>query len=164
MTSDGARRLDRVNLALLAELLADPRLSMSELARRIGMSPPAVTERVARLRETGVIAGFRLDIDPAALGLPIAAFVRVRPGPGLLPKVIELAQRTPEVVECHRITGEDCLLVRIQVPAVDQLDRVLDAFLLYGQTTTSLVQSTPVPLRPVPLPVVGRAPSGEPVA
>ena len=144
--------LDQLNARLLAELRRDPRLTMAELGRRVGMSSPAVTERVRRLEEAGVIAGYRLEINPAALGLPIAAYIRVRPSPGQLGRVAELAQRTPEVVECHRITGEDCFILKVHIPAVDQLDRILDRFLLYGTTTTSLIQSSPVPLRPPPLP------------
>src|SRR5207302_9399395 len=93
--------LDTVNLSVLEELRRDPRLTMAELGRRVGMSSPAVTERVRRLEEAGVIAGYRLEINPAALGLPIAAYIRVRPSPGQLGRVAELAQRTPEVVECH---------------------------------------------------------------
>jgi Lrp/AsnC family transcriptional regulator, leucine-responsive regulatory protein len=144
--------LDEVNMRLLEELTCDPRLSMAELGRRIGMSSPAVTERVRRLEEAGIIRGYRLDLDPAALGLPIAAFVRVRPDPGQLPKVAELARSIPEVVECHRITGDDCFILKVYFPAMDQLDRLLDRLLLYGTTTTSIVQSSPVPGRPAPLP------------
>lgn len=144
--------LDEVNVRLLEELARDPRLSMAELGRRVGMSSPAVTERVRRLEEAGVIRGYRLDLDPVALGLPIAAFVRVRPDPGQLPRVAELARSIPEVVECHRITGDDCFILKVYFPAMDQLDRLLDRFLLYGTTTTSIVQSSPVAGRPVPLP------------
>jgi Lrp/AsnC family transcriptional regulator, leucine-responsive regulatory protein len=144
--------IDAVNRRVLEELLQDPRLTMSELGRRVGMSSPAVTERVRRLEETGVIRGYRLELNPVALGLPIAAYVRVRPNPGQLPRVAELAQQIPEVVECHRVTGEDCFVLKVYIPAIDQLDRLLDSFLLYGSTTTSIIQSSPVPLRPPPLP------------
>lgn len=143
--------LDQVNIRILQQLIVDPRLSMSELARRVKMSPPAVTERVQRLEEAGVIAGYRLDLDPRALGLPVAAYVRVRPAPGQLQRVAEVARETAEVVECHRVTGEDCFIVKMHVSAVERLDEVLDRFLAYGQTTTSIVQSSPVPARPVPL-------------
>jgi Lrp/AsnC family leucine-responsive transcriptional regulator len=144
--------LDRTNVRLLRELQRHPRLAMSALARRVRMSAPAVTERVRRLEEAGVIAGYRMDVAPEALGLPVAAYVRVRPAPGQLPKIAELARRTPEVVECHRITGEDCFLIKVHVSRVDQLETLLDRFLVFGQTTTSIVQSTPVPLRALPLP------------
>jgi Lrp/AsnC family leucine-responsive transcriptional regulator len=142
--------LDETNRRLLAELNAEPRVSMSELARRVGMSAPAVTERVQRMERDGVITGFRMEVDPAALGLPVTAFVRIRPGPGQLPKIATAAQRTPEVVECYRITGEDCFLLRMHAPSIADLERLLDGFLLFGQTTTSIVVSTPVPLRAVP--------------
>jgi len=84
--------------------------------------------------------------------VPIAAYIRIRPNPGQLPRIAELAQQIPEVVECHRVTGEDCFILKVHIPAIDQLDRLLDSFLLYGSTTTSIIQSSPVPLRPPPLP------------
>src|SRR6266581_3483803 len=144
--------IDAVNIRVLEELQRDPRLTMSELGRRVGMSSPAVTERVRRLEEAGVIRGYSLDPNPTALGLPIAAYIRIRPNPGQLSRIAELAQQIPEVVECHRVTGEDCFILKVHIPAIDQLDRLLDCFLVYGSTTTSLIQSSPVPLRPPPLP------------
>ena len=144
--------IDAVNLRVLAELQRDPRLSMSELGRRVGMSSPAVTERVRRLEEAGVIQGYRLELNAAALGLPIAAYIRIRPNPGQLPRIAELAQQIPEVIECHRVTGEDCFILKVHIPAIDQLDRLLDSFLLFGSTTTTIIQSSPVSLRSLPLP------------
>jgi Lrp/AsnC family transcriptional regulator, leucine-responsive regulatory protein len=144
--------IDTVNRRILEELQSDPRLTMSELGRRIGMSSPAVTERVRRLEDAGVIRGYRLDLNPVALGLPIAAYIRIRPNSGQLPRIAELAQQIPEVVECHRVTGEDCFILKVHIPAIDQLDRLLDSFLLYGSTTTTIIQSSPVPLRTPPLP------------
>jgi Lrp/AsnC family leucine-responsive transcriptional regulator len=144
--------LDSVNVRVLEQLRLEPRLPMSELGRRIGMSSPAVTERVRRMEEAGIILGYRLDINPVPLGLSIAAYIRIRPNPGQLPKVAELAQLIPEVAECHRITGDDCFILKVYVPDMDQLARILDCLLLYGSTTTSIIQSTPVPLRAPPLP------------
>jgi Lrp/AsnC family leucine-responsive transcriptional regulator len=155
------RLLDEMNVRLLEHLQADPRMTMAELARRVSMSAPAVTERVQRLEEQGVIAGYRMELDPGALGLPIAAYVRVRPGPRQLQKIAELARGMPEVVECHRITGEDCFLMRVQVAAVDQLEAVLDLFLPHGQTTTSIVQSSPVPRRGLRVRRAGSPDQGE---
>jgi Lrp/AsnC family transcriptional regulator, leucine-responsive regulatory protein len=148
----GMSDLDPVNRRLLRELHGDPRMTMSELARRVRMSAPAVTERVQRLRETGVITGFRMDVDPAALGLPVLAFARVRPAPGQLDRVAALARSLDRVSECHRITGEDCFLIKIHAPAIPDLEATLDQFLVYGQTVTSIVVTTPVPPRPLPLP------------
>jgi Lrp/AsnC family leucine-responsive transcriptional regulator len=146
--------IDPVNVRLLDELRRNPRISMSELARRLEMSSPAVTDRVQRLEDNGVITGYRLELDPRALGWPVAAFVRIRPGPGQLNRIADLARETPEVVECHRITGEDCFLMKVYVAEIDKLEEVLDRFLMYGQTTSSIVQSSPVPPRPLPLPEV----------
>jgi Lrp/AsnC family transcriptional regulator, leucine-responsive regulatory protein len=143
--------LDDINRRLLAALRDDPRIAMSALARRVKMSAPAVTERVQRLERAGVIAGYRLEVDPAALGLPVTAFARIRPIAGQLAKIAELARSLPQVTECHRITGEDCYLIKVHAPAVEHLEALLDQFLVYGQTVTSIVVSTPVPPRPLPV-------------
>jgi Lrp/AsnC family transcriptional regulator, leucine-responsive regulatory protein len=116
------------------------------------MSSPAVTERVTRLEENGVIKAYRLDIEPAAFGYFLTAFVRIRPMPGQLAKVSELAKQVPQVVECHRITGEDCFILKIFLTEISSLDQILDRFLAYGQTTTSIVQSSPVLPRSLPIP------------
>ena len=141
--------LDETNRNILRALADNPRQSTAELARSVGMSPPAVRERVGRLEQAGVIRGYRLDIDPAAIGLPVTAWVRIRPGPGQLPKIAELAARTPQVSECHRISGEDCFLLKVHVPAIEDLESVLDRFLMHGQTTSSFVVATPVAPRTV---------------
>ena len=148
---DGSRNdggaLDPVNRRILEILTEDARISTSELARRVGMSAPAVRDRVSRLEQIGVIRGYRVDIDPAALGLPVTAWVRVRPGPGQLPKVADLARRSSQVSECHRITGDDCFLLKVHGPSIEDLEPLLDAFLMFGQTTTAIVVATPVPPR-----------------
>jgi Lrp/AsnC family transcriptional regulator, leucine-responsive regulatory protein len=144
--------LDPLNIRLLEELTREPRLSMAELGRRVGLSSPAVSERVRRLEESGVIQGYRLVLNPKALGLPVAAYIRVRPNPGPLPTVAELVKHIPEVVECHRVTGEDCFILKVYLPAMDQLDIILDRLLMHGTTTTSIIQSSPVPVRSLPLP------------
>jgi Lrp/AsnC family transcriptional regulator, leucine-responsive regulatory protein len=149
------RELDAVNVRVLRELQKEPRLSMTELGRRVGLSSPSVTERVRRLEQRGVILGYRLEIDPAALGLPISAYIRIRPNPGQLPKVAGLAREIPQVEECHRVTGEDCFVLKVHIPAIDQLDRLLDLFLAHGSTATTIIQSSPVPLRTLPLPENG---------
>jgi len=144
--------LDPTNLAILRQLAAEPRIPTRELARRVGMSAPAITERVLRLRDAGVIRREWLDIDQQALGLAVTAYVRVRPLPGALPKIIELAQSTPEVIECHRVTGEDCFVMKVLAAHIHELEALLDEFLLYGTTTSSIVVSSPVPPRTPPMP------------
>jgi Lrp/AsnC family leucine-responsive transcriptional regulator len=146
----GERLLDTTNRRILRELQGDARLSMAELGRRVGLSAPAVTERVQRLEQSGVIVGYRAEIDPRALGFPVAAVVRVRPAMRQLQRIPEIAKDSPEVLECHRITGEDCYLLFVRLRSMDDLEEVLDRFALYGQTTTSIVHSSPV-LRRVPL-------------
>ncbi|MGO7591779.1 Lrp/AsnC family transcriptional regulator [Rhizobium leguminosarum] len=144
---------DPVNLEILQALVEQPRLSTSELSRRVGMSAPAVRERVQRLEEAGIIRGYQTQLDPRALGYEITVFVRVKPMPGKVQQVAELAREIPNVVECHRITGDDCFILKAHLPSLDDLDGLLDRFLVHGQTTTSIAQSSPVPLRQLPLQV-----------
>jgi Lrp/AsnC family transcriptional regulator, leucine-responsive regulatory protein len=144
-------RLDTTNLRLLKELQADARVSNAELGRRVGLSAPSVAERLARLEEGGAIVSYRTDIDPRALGYTLSVVLRIRPAPRELKKVADLALRTPEVVECHRITGDDCYFMRAWVRDVEHLEEVIDRFAPYGQTTTSIVQSSPVPPRGLPI-------------
>lgn len=127
-------------------------MTVSALARQVGMSAPAIRERLQRLEEAGVIKGYRLEIDAAALGYPIPIVIRLRPMPGKLSKVAELAESLPQVVECHRITGEDCFFIKAYIEGLDRLDPLVDRFAAYGQTVTSLIQSSPVPPRSLPLP------------
>jgi Lrp/AsnC family transcriptional regulator, leucine-responsive regulatory protein len=146
-----AKLLDPLNLRILSELVADGRISMADLGRRIGLSAPAVAERVQRLERAGVIAGYRAELDPRALGFAVSAVVRIRPAPGQLQRIPEIARETQEVAECHRITGEDCYLLRLHLRSIDDLEDVLDRFTPYGLTTTSIIHSTPVPQRGPPL-------------
>jgi Lrp/AsnC family transcriptional regulator, leucine-responsive regulatory protein len=141
--------LDDANLRLIDELQQDARLSFAELGRRVGLSSPAVAERLARLEEDGVITGYHAEVNPRALGLELGVVIRIRPAPRELHKVAELAQRTPEVVECHRITGEDCYFMKAYVRDVEHLEDVIDQFAIYGQTTSSIMQKSPVPRRHV---------------
>ena len=141
--------LDKTEVALLRALENDARLSFAELGRRVGLSSPAVAERLDRLEETGVITGYHAEVDPRALGFALGAIVRIRPAPRELHKVADLARRTPEVVECHRITGDDCYFMKAYVRDVEHLEEVIDQFAIYGQTTTSIMQKSPVPRRHV---------------
>jgi Lrp/AsnC family transcriptional regulator, leucine-responsive regulatory protein len=144
--------LDQTDRKIIGELSTNGRLSLAELGRRVSLSSPAVTERVQRLERDGVITGYRAVIDPRALGYQLTAIVRIKPAPGQLPKIPELADQIPEVGECHRITGEDCFYVTLYLRSIDELSSLLDRFLVYGQTTTSIVNSTPIPRRDPPVP------------
>jgi Lrp/AsnC family leucine-responsive transcriptional regulator len=138
------RAFDATDERLLAELQGDARLTNAELGRRVSLSPPAVADRLRRLERDGVITGYRAELEPKALGYTLSAIMRVRPSARQLPKVAELARESPEVVECHRITGEDCFFVKLHLRDIEHLEEVVDRFLIYGQTTTSIIQSSPV--------------------
>jgi Lrp/AsnC family transcriptional regulator, leucine-responsive regulatory protein len=143
--------LDRTDRKIIGELTRDGRVSFAELGRRVSLSSPAVAERVQRLEAAGVITGYRAEIDPRALGYQLAAIVRVKPAPRQLERIAELAARIPEISECHRITGEDCFIFKVHLRSIEDLSGLLDRFLVYGETTTSLINATPVPRRDPPL-------------
>ena len=146
MASNGMVR-DDVDLRLLSELQLDARLSNAELGRRVGLSAPAVADRVRRLEDEGVIRGYRADVDPRKLGYTLGVMIRVRPAPRNIGPVADLARQCPEVVECHRVTGDDCYIATAYVRDVEHLEELIDQFVAYGQTTTSIMQSSPVPRR-----------------
>jgi Lrp/AsnC family leucine-responsive transcriptional regulator len=135
---------DAINLRLLAELQRDARLSLAELGRRVGLSSPAVADRLKRLEDEGVITGYRADVNPRALGYSLGVIVRIRPAPRQIAAVAQLARDTPEAVECHRVTGDDCYVMTAYVRDVEHLEQLIDQFTPYGQTTSSIMQSSPV--------------------
>lgn len=143
--------LDSVDATLLRLLAGDARLSTAALARRVGLSAPSVAERVRRLEEAGVIEGYAAGISPKALGRPIAAWIRIRPVPGALARVVEIVQGLPEIVECDRVTGEDCFLARAHVRSVEDLERLIDALVPHAMTNSSIIQSSPVKRRLPPI-------------
>ncbi len=142
--------LDKLDRLIIEELHGDARMRVAELGRRVGLSSPAVADRLRRLEETGVLS-FRADVDPRALGYTISAIVRVSPQGREIPLIPEIARELPEVTECYRITGEDCFFIRIYLRSFDEMESLLDLFTPHGRTTTSIVHSAPVPLRPLPV-------------
>ena len=134
--------LDALDDRILSVLAADARTSVAELARIVGLSPPSVAERIKRLEETGVIEGCTVTIDPRAVGLPIAAWIRVRPMPGELKTVADILRNLPDIVECDRVTGEDCFVARAHLKSIEDLEKMIDQIIPHAMTTTSIIQST----------------------
>lgn len=141
-------RVDQTAWRLLRELQADARLSFSALARRIGMSTPAVAERVRRLEEAGAIVGYRATVDRARLGRPLGAFLRLTTSATSYQRVIALCGSLDAVIECHHITGEDCFLIRLAVTSVAELEDVIARFRRFGTAHTSIVLSSPITDKP----------------
>lgn len=147
----GKSSLDEIDARILASLNDDARLSMSELARIVGMSAPSVSERVRRLESAGIIRGFTLDVDMRALGYAICAMVRIRPLPGKLHLVERLIQERPEFIECDKTTGDDPFLARLAVHSIEQMDDVLEALSEHAVTSTAVIKGTSVKRRLPPL-------------
>ncbi|WP_069059159.1 Lrp/AsnC family transcriptional regulator [Sinorhizobium sp. RAC02] len=147
----GKSQIDGADSRILTALDADSRLSMSELARLIGMSAPAVSERVRKLEASGAIRSFTLDVDVRALGYQIRAMVRIRPLPGKLHVVEKLIQDTPQFIECDKITGDDPFLARLVVHSIEEMDDVLEALSDHAVTSTAVIKGTSVARRLPPL-------------
>ncbi len=143
--------MDEIDRRLLDALQRNARLTRSELGKRVGLSPSAVADRVRRLEESGVILGYRAELDARSLGYEMAAIVRVRPVMGQLKKIAEVAAETAEVIECQRVTGEDCYVMSIVFRSIDDLEALVDRFTPFGRTTTSIVNATPVQRRGLPI-------------
>ena len=139
--------LDKTDRRIITALLENARTSNAELARLVGLSAPSVADRIRRLEDAGVITGYEARIDPSALGLPLAAWLRIRPVPGRLHQVVDILQAMPEIAECDRVTGEDCFIARVHVRSVVDLERVIDRIIPYAMTNTAIIQSSPVERR-----------------
>ncbi len=143
--------VDRIDKKLLDVLISNARTSNAEIARLVGLSAPSVAERIKRLEEAGVIEGYTVKINPESLGFPISAWLRIRPVPGELHKVAEILRGLPEIVECDRVTGEDCFIARAHVQSVARLEKLIDELISHAMTNTSIIQSSPVERRLPPI-------------
>lgn len=150
---DPEPNMDLINWKILAELQTDGRISFAELGRRVGLTTPAVIERVKKLEDAGVITGYRAEIDAARVGFPITAFIRMSITGIDYAHIIKTVQESNEVLECHRGTGGDSFIMKVAVSDVGHLQTLIDKLTPYGITTTSIVLSSPVRRR-----VIGQKP------
>jgi len=143
--------LDGIDKRLVQLLTANARTTTADLARQVGMSAPSVADRLRRLEESGVVRGYTLDLDPVALGYTLTAIARIRPLPGQLRRVEKLIADIGEVVECDKVTGDDCFIARLVLKSIGQLDGILDRITEYAETNTAIVKGSPVRRRLPPL-------------
>ncbi|CCA54158.1 Leucine-responsive regulatory protein, regulator for leucine (or lrp) regulon and high-affinity branched-chain amino acid transport system [Streptomyces venezuelae ATCC 10712] len=138
---------DATDWRILEALQSEGRASFAELARTVSMSPSAVTERVRRLEEAGVISGYTAIVDQDRLGLPILAFVRLRYPHGNYKPFHDLLDTTPEVLEAHHVTGDDCFVLKVAARSMRHLEEISGKIATLGAVTTSVVYSSPLPRR-----------------
>jgi Lrp/AsnC family leucine-responsive transcriptional regulator len=136
--------LDETGLTILHELQRDARLSYSELARRVGLSTPATTERVRKLEDAGIIVGYSAKISLEALGYGMTALIEVKTDPTRYDKVLEFARSTQEIRECYFVTGESSFVTRVVVRNVQQLQEMIERMGMFGSTRTSVALSSPI--------------------
>ena len=141
------RALDSVDQAILLALAQNSRVTVRELAQKVGLSSPSATERMRRLEDIGVIAGYTIAVDNHALGHPIGVHFLFHPITGEVPRVVEMLSETPEIVEADRVTGERCLVAKAYLTDLRELEPLVDRFLPYAATTAALIQSSPVKRR-----------------
>lgn len=144
MTLENQKLLDHVGWQILLALQQDARLSFTELGRQVGLSLPAVAERVRRMEEAGIITGYRAEIDARKIGLTMTAFIRLSTTGSQYPALIELVQQLPEVMECHHLTGADSFIMKVVVVSIAHLESLITRVSSYGPTTTSIALSSPV--------------------
>jgi Lrp/AsnC family transcriptional regulator, leucine-responsive regulatory protein len=145
MTLEIERLLDETGWRLLDELQENARLSYTELGQRVGLSLPAVTERIRRMEEAGIIAGYHAEVNMARVGLPVQAIIRLgNIGGQTCSGVVEEVSTIPEILECYRVIGSDSIVVKVAAASVDHLARVIDQLSVYGIATTSIVHAKPV--------------------
>ncbi|HSK73442.1 MAG TPA: Lrp/AsnC family transcriptional regulator [Pyrinomonadaceae bacterium] len=139
--------IDEIDWKILKELQENARVTFAELGRRVGLTTPAVIERVRKLEDAKIIMGYRAEIDTAKVGLPITAFIRMSITGIDYSHIIEVAEESNEVLECHRGTGGDSFIMKVAVADVGHLQTLIDRLTPYGITTTSIVLSSPVKQR-----------------
>lgn len=132
--------IDNVDSAILKLLASNARLSLRELATSISLSAPSTSERLRRLEERGVIRAYTVDLEPKLLGHVLQAIVRVRPLPGCLRVVQELIESMPEIVECDKVTGDDCFVARLFARSMEHLDELVDRLAVEAATNTAIVK------------------------
>jgi Lrp/AsnC family leucine-responsive transcriptional regulator len=141
--------LDDIGWRILRELQENGRISYSELGRRVGLTPPAVADRVRRMEETGIIRGYRVELDLEKVGLPLTALVRVTHRGVNCLELGRIVAEYPEVLECHRITGAESYIMKVALRSVQHLQEFIDRLMAYGETVTSIVLSSPVTHREI---------------
>lgn len=141
------RPIDHIDRAIIMALNENGRMTVRELAERVGLSSSSTAERVHKLEDAGAIAGYTISSDPRAFGFGMTAHVRMRAMPGEVARLAQMLADAPEVVEADRVTGEDCFVAKVIVKDVQSLLAVVDRFVPYSATDTAIVQSSPVPRR-----------------
>lgn len=134
-------------MQIVRAVLQDGRISITELADRVSMSAPAVTERLRRLEQRGVIQHYQAVINPEKLGYQLEAIVRLKPRPGALKKVEDMIVQQPRFTQCDKVTGDDCFIARLALRSIAELDDLLDPFHDLAESNTAIVKSSPVRMR-----------------
>lgn len=149
MTNDTEKLLDTTGWELLCALQENARSSYADLGRRVGLTPPAVADRIRRFEAAGIITGYHAAVDPAKLGLGLTAIIRFKASVGPYERIYPVIRACPEIIDCHRVTGDDCMTLTAVVSCVEHLQELIARLAPYGASNTSIVLSSPFHHRPI---------------
>ncbi len=149
MDKRSSHLLDQIGWHILQELQENARIPFTELGRRVGLSTPAVAERVRNMEDAGIIRGYRAEVDPLACGYNVLAFIRINVAGDKLQHFVDLAKTRPEVLECHRVTGAESFILKMAVTDMNHLEAAIDSLMPYVATTTSMILSSAITWGPV---------------
>lgn len=149
MTNDAEKLLDETGWAMLCALQENARISYADLGRKVGLTPPAVADRIRRLEAAGIITGYHATVNPAKLGLGLTAIIRFKGANVTSERIIDVVKRCPEIVECHDLTGDDCMSLTVVVASVSHLQSVIARLMPFGASNTSIVLASPLQHRAI---------------
>lgn len=149
MTNDAEKLLDETGWAMLCALQENARISYADLGRKVGLTSPAVADRIRRLEAAGIITGYHATVNPAKLGLSLTAIIRFKGANVTSERIIDVVKRCPEIVECHDLTGDDCMSLTVVVASVSHLQSVIARLMPFGASNTSIVLASPLQHRAI---------------
>src|SRR5215469_9432423 len=147
--NDSEKILDATGWALLVALQENARASYADLGRLVGLTPPAVADRIRRMEATGIITGYHAVIDPAKLGLGLTSIIRFQATNTTFERIYAELKKYPEIISCQSVTGGDCMVLTAIVTSIDHLQELIVKLSYYGSSNTSIVLTSPISNRAI---------------
>jgi Lrp/AsnC family transcriptional regulator, leucine-responsive regulatory protein len=136
--------VDGTGMKILQELQVNARSTYSEIGKRVGLSSPAVAERIYKMEESGIINGYHADIRPNIFGHNIMAFITLTTRPDKYPKIYYFAEKQKEIIECHHVSGNESLIMKVVSVSIAHLENMVEKLSKFGETKSTIVLSSPI--------------------